>query len=332
MELDEEAMMNTFIGSQMDFQHLLSYTNYIRGHDVVMEGTEIHDVAYVGAVKGMDWKALYAVALAYWGPDVLEDDGFAKVFDEVLLDYQSKESTFFKPQIHIEAHVTYVNEKTNEEVGEKEWQEALSLQKQRGIKSYVKKHITVNYSLENEHEYTLDEYLKWFAQKYPDKVLSEDEIKAIHETYAKDYHADYKVWLERLETGKGIAKVAKEQLGDRYWWGAEGPDYFDCSGLVYYAFEKNGLDVDRMTADWYGNHGELIGSLDDLQVGDVIAIGKSHDLYTHIGIYIGDDKVIHAGGGDENTFGDVWYARVKINSLDSFVSGEKSCYQVRRYF
>ena len=58
--------------------------------------------------------------------------------------------------------------------------------------------------------------------------------------------------------GKAIAEKALSKLGCPYYWGADGPNYFDCSGLVFWACIESGVLVPRMTADDYANMGKAI--------------------------------------------------------------------------
>ena len=47
-------------------------------------------------------------------------------------------------------------------------------------------------------------------------------------------------------------RVAKNQIGDRYSYGATGPNRFDCSGLMYFAFQKRtGIHLPRTSSDQY---------------------------------------------------------------------------------
>jgi cell wall-associated NlpC family hydrolase len=45
--------------------------------------------------------------------------------------------------------------------------------------------------------------------------------------------------------------IVINQAGDPYVYGADGPDAFDCSGLMYYAYRKAGLEVPRTASDQY---------------------------------------------------------------------------------
>lgn len=51
--------------------------------------------------------------------------------------------------------------------------------------------------------------------------------------------------------GISIANYALSKQGKRYYWGASGPNYFDCSGLVYWAHNQAGVKIGRTTAAGY---------------------------------------------------------------------------------
>lgn len=116
--------------------------------------------------------------------------------------------------------------------------------------------------------------------------------------------------------GYNIYKIAYSKLGCRYYWGASGPDYFDCSGLVYYCLKNAGVSVSRDTAAGYSRRWTSV-SWSNSRTGDLVCFGSP--AY-HIGIVIlnadGTRNVIHAGGGNSSTHGDDPNAKVKISSLD----------------
>ncbi len=99
----------------------------------------------------------------------------------------------------------------------------------------------------------------------------------------------------------GAVGVAMAQIGKPYVWGAAGPDSFDCSGLVVYAFASVGKSLPHSTYALYGMGVPV--SRDQLQPGDLVFF----DGLGHVGIYIGGGQFVHA----PHT-GDV----VKISSLD----------------
>ncbi|MET8622700.1 NlpC/P60 family protein [Kitasatospora sp. NPDC004669] len=86
-----------------------------------------------------------------------------------------------------------------------------------------------------------------------------------------------------------IVQFAYAQLGKPYGWGATGPNSFDCSGLTGAAYRAAGLKLSRMSQDQW-NDGPRVARA-DLQPGDLVFFyGDIH----HVGIYIGDGKMIHA--------------------------------------
>jgi len=108
---------------------------------------------------------------------------------------------------------------------------------------------------------------------------------------------------------------AQQHLGDPYVWGATGPRSWDCSGLVQAAYAAAGISLPRTTYDQAGHSGPSIpvGDIDQWQPGDLLFAAGSDgtpDNPGHVGIYLGDRKVLHAP-----KTGDV----VKIVSLDGFL-------------
>lgn len=93
--------------------------------------------------------------------------------------------------------------------------------------------------------------------------------------------------------GNNIVKSALTKIGCKYVWGAEGPNEFDCSGLVWWAMNENGVKFTRTTAAVLSTMGQEI-EVDDLQPGDIITFRTIPSYVSHVGIYIGDGKMVHA--------------------------------------
>ena len=92
-----------------------------------------------------------------------------------------------------------------------------------------------------------------------------------------------------------VFATAKAQLGDKWEYRASGPNRFDCSGLMFYAFDQNGLKLKiggyRSVGGyfrWFKEQGKV--SKTDPQLGDLVVWGDNQ----HIGMYIGDGKAISA--------------------------------------
>lgn len=100
----------------------------------------------------------------------------------------------------------------------------------------------------------------------------------------------------------GIINSAMSVQGSPYVWGAAGPNSFDCSGLVVWAFEQNGLSAPGgRTADNQGDGsatvatGPLTANLDKAQPGDLLFWDYENDgKWDHVGFYIGNGQMVHA--------------------------------------
>ncbi|MEV7883317.1 NlpC/P60 family protein [Streptomyces sp. NPDC002817] len=82
---------------------------------------------------------------------------------------------------------------------------------------------------------------------------------------------------------------ARSQVGKPYVWGATGPDSYDCSGLTQAAWNAAGITLPRTTYDQV-NAGTTV-TLANARPGDLVFF---YDDVTHVGIYIGNGKMIHA--------------------------------------
>jgi len=97
-----------------------------------------------------------------------------------------------------------------------------------------------------------------------------------------------------------LAKTAESFVGVPYLWGGSSPNKgFDCSGLSMTVYRLNGLDLPRSSTEQYET-GSPVGR-NDLLKGDLVfftASGK--DKVTHVGIYVGDGRFVHAPGKGKN--------------------------------
>ena len=89
--------------------------------------------------------------------------------------------------------------------------------------------------------------------------------------------------------GAQALAAALSRRGDPYVWGAAGPDEFDCSGLVVWAFAQEGISLPHFTGDLW-NSGVHI-SRADLEPGDLVFFFAD---ISHVGIYLGDGLMVDA--------------------------------------
>lgn len=98
-----------------------------------------------------------------------------------------------------------------------------------------------------------------------------------------------------MVAGSDIVSYAMQQRGDPYVFGAEGPDAFDCSGLVEYVYKRFGLTTPRTTFDMIGSKSNLQSvTRAQLQPGDLIFSNWIGKPSSHVGIFAGDGKIIEA--------------------------------------
>ncbi|NLB21698.1 MAG: SH3 domain-containing protein [Clostridium sp.] len=92
--------------------------------------------------------------------------------------------------------------------------------------------------------------------------------------------------------GDKVIEVARTLLGAPYVFGGESWEEggFDCSGLTQYSFNKVGIRIPRTASQqWAG----ISNKVSVPKPGDIIAFEKSGKIY-HVGIFIGDNKMIHS--------------------------------------
>ncbi|WP_405438547.1 C40 family peptidase [Streptomyces avidinii] len=89
--------------------------------------------------------------------------------------------------------------------------------------------------------------------------------------------------------GGAALTYAAAQIGKPYVWGAEGPGSFDCSGLTSQAWAHAGRAIPRTSQEQWAQLPKV--PLDRLRPGDLVVYFPKA---THVGLYVGDGKVIQA--------------------------------------
>ena len=99
---------------------------------------------------------------------------------------------------------------------------------------------------------------------------------------------------QALSTAQGLSSFALELIGIRYKWGGNTPATgLDCSGLVRYVFQKvTGVTLPRTAKDM-SRLGEEV-AVPDLKPGDLVFFDTRHFAFSHVGIYLGDNRFVHA--------------------------------------
>jgi cell wall-associated NlpC family hydrolase len=82
---------------------------------------------------------------------------------------------------------------------------------------------------------------------------------------------------------------AEKQLGKPYVWAADGPDTFDCSGLMLFAYDRAGVHLTHYSGDQI-NQGQHV-SRSNLKPGDLVFFGSP---IHHVGMYVGGGNFVEA--------------------------------------
>lgn len=95
------------------------------------------------------------------------------------------------------------------------------------------------------------------------------------------------------ELGRQVVEYALQYEGYPYVWGGTSPNGFDCSGFTTYVFGHFGITLHRVACDQAAFDGVAVDT-SALQPGDLLGFYSSADYIGHVGIYIGNNKFIHA--------------------------------------
>jgi murein DD-endopeptidase / murein LD-carboxypeptidase len=129
----------------------------------------------------------------------------------------------------------------------------------------------------------------------------------------------------KLDTGRKkpnqIIKTAEKFKGTPHCMGGTTRKCLDCSGLTYASFAAHKILLPRNSQE-QARYGQIIYNRNDLKRGDLVFFTKSYkssDYITHVGIYLGKNKFIHASsskGVTETPLHNQWWS-------DRFVFGTR---------
>lgn len=103
------------------------------------------------------------------------------------------------------------------------------------------------------------------------------------------------------ETALKAVAHAREMIGKPYRYGGDTPAGFDCSGLVRYSYSRAGISLPRAT----GAQRSLAMPIPvrNLRAGDLVFFDQEGKKASHVGMYIGNGRFVHApsSGGKVRT-------------------------------
>jgi cell wall-associated NlpC family hydrolase len=157
------------------------------------------------------------------------------------------------------------------------------------------------------------------AQRELDELIEDnrdelEELENDRETaaaqYSDDFSSEVDGWDAAPEAKKAV-EYALAQLGDPYVWGAEGPDSFDCSGLVQSAYAYAGVSLPRVANDQFNATRDKPVDTEKLLPGDLLYWwddpGNWQSVY-HTGMYLGGGKMVVAPRtGDVVKISSIWF-------------------------
>lgn len=131
-----------------------------------------------------------------------------------------------------------------------------------------------------------------------DKRIKIGQILVIPQLAEKQEDAEEETPVSQNETDDfskfltlKIVEGAFRFLNTPYRWGGTSENGVDCSGFVKKVYNEAGIDVPRCSRDQFSNGSKI--SLENAQPGDLVFFKKGKRI-NHVGIYLGDNKFIHA--------------------------------------
>lgn len=102
-----------------------------------------------------------------------------------------------------------------------------------------------------------------------------------------------------------LITIALKYISSPYLWGGKSLFGLDCSGFVQMSYKQIGVHLLRDAKDQVTQGEEVVG-IDNAKKGDLCFFHSSEGRITHVGIYLGENKIIHASG------------QVRIDNIDDY--------------
>ena len=137
-------------------------------------------------------------------------------------------------------------------------------------------------------------------------------VQCVEDSSETTYLPSYTM-QQTLTLRQAVLEESQKYIGVRYVSGGTTPRGFDCSGYTQYVFAQIGVGILRQERAQMEN--SIIIPKEEMQVGDLVIFSNTGDnggFASHIGIYIGNNQVIHASSSKGITISDLdsaYYAK-----------------------
>lgn len=150
------------------------------------------------------------------------------------------------------------------------------------------------------------------------------EAKQQSATLARAEKALRDLGSKAKDTASDVTSYALSLIGVDYKFGGNNPDQgLDCSGLIRYVFQQaTGISLPR-TAREQARLGQSV-PIDKLQPGDLVFFNTRRFQFSHVGLYVGENRFVHApsrGGAVEVVNLDQRYWQKAFNGARRVVTG-----------
>lgn len=130
--------------------------------------------------------------------------------------------------------------------------------------------------------------------------LKDGKIKIAGEQYLFDASSIQSIVKP---TRKRVLENAMMYINAPYLWGGKSPFGIDCSGFTQTVYKVSGISLNR-DASQQAMQGETVNFITDALAGDLAFFDNEEGNIIHVGILLGDNKIIHASG------------KVRIDAID----------------
>jgi len=207
-------------------------------------------------------------------------------------------------------------------------------EEERELAAYIQESLKKLELYNGEITSVIDEATKEAIKAFQEREGLEITGEADRNTVAKLNELFPKPMKEEKNTNlissRAFVDFTRSFLGKPYVYGASSGQAFDCSGLTTYIMKNYGINLDR-TASQQFKKGTPVAKK-DLKPGDLVFFSSNGKTIGHVGIYIGDNKFIHASSvkkkvviSDLNAYTDKYQGARRYIELDheELYEGEK---------